>query len=102
MDLFLIILLIIACILIIKAKNETEKADKHYNKTLDNLSTELKEVKELRKQEIHNNTVILKENTKITELLKEVADLSVSCPLDSEKLILGKIIELTRDYQSKN
>ncbi len=42
------------------------------------------------------------DNEEQESLLRKVADLSVTYPLDSEKLILAKIKELTRDYQSKN
>ena len=66
------------------------------------LSLKNKELKELRKQEVHNNTILVKENMKLQDLLKDVADRTVACPVDSEKIVLGKIKELVRDYQSKN
>ena len=61
-----------------------------------------KQLKELRKQEVHNNTILIKENMKLQDLLKDVADRTVACPVDSEKIVLNKIKELVRDYQSKN
>lgn len=42
------------------------------------------------------------ENEEIIELLTEIADRAFCCPLDSEKIVLDKIKELVRDYQSKN
>lgn len=66
------------------------------------LSFENKQLKDLRKQEVHNNTILVKENMKLQDLLKDVADRTVDCPLDSEKIVLNKIKELVRDYQSQN
>lgn len=40
-------------------------------------------------------------NDRQAELLTEIADRSVCCPLDNEKIVLNKIKDLTRDYQSK-
>ena len=42
------------------------------------------------------------ENEEIIELLTEIADRAFCCPLDSEKIVLDKIKELVRDYQSEN
>lgn len=66
------------------------------------LSFENKQLKDLRKQEVHNNTILVKENTKLQKLLKDVADRTIACPVDSEKIVLNKIKELVHDYQSKN
>lgn len=66
------------------------------------LSFENKQLKDLRKLDVHNNTILTKENTKLQKLLKDVADRTIACPVDSEKIVLNKIKELVRDYQSKN
>lgn len=42
------------------------------------------------------------ENEEQKDLIAEIFDRAVKCPLGSEKIVLGKIKELTRDYQSKN
>ena len=42
------------------------------------------------------------ENEELRELLTEIADRTIICPLDSEKIVLNKIKELVRDYQSTN
>ena len=42
------------------------------------------------------------ENEELTDLLTEIADRTATCPLDSEKIVLDKIKELVRDYQSEN
>lgn len=65
------------------------------------LSFENKQLKDLRKQEVHNNTILVKENMKLQDLLKDVADRTIACPLNSEKIVLNKIKELTRNYQTK-
>lgn len=41
-------------------------------------------------------------NSEQTELLKQIAELSVTYPVDRSKECLDKIKELTRDYQSEN
>lgn len=66
------------------------------------LSFENKQLKDLRKQDVHNNTILTKENTKLQKLLKDVADRTIACPVNSEKIVLNKIKELVHDYQSKN
>lgn len=48
------------------------------------------------------NTDFRCENEEQQELLRTIADLSVTYPLGSEKIVLGKIKELARDYQSKD
>lgn len=42
------------------------------------------------------------EKEEFRELLTEIADRAFSYPLDSEKIVLNKIKELVRDYQSQN
>lgn len=54
------------------------------------LSFENKQLKDLRKQEVHNNTILVKENTKLQKLLKDVADRTIACPVDSEKIVLNR------------
>jgi len=66
------------------------------------LSNENKELKTLRRQAIHNNTILVNKNRELIQLLTEVADRAFCCPLDSEKIVLDKIKELVRDYQSEN
>lgn len=66
------------------------------------LSNENKELKTLRRQAIHNNTILVDKNRELIQLLTEVADRAFCCPLDSEKIVLDKIKELVRDYQSEN
>lgn len=41
-------------------------------------------------------------NEELRELLTEIADRAFSYPLDSEKIVLDKIKDLTRSYQSEN
>lgn len=70
--------------------------------SLEKAENRIEELKHLRLQEQHNNEVLLKENQQLQQLLTEIADRTICCPLDSEKIVLAKIKELVRDYQSKN
>lgn len=109
MELFLALAVIIILISFMYYKeNVTSKIDKLNSRNVElarqvrDLSFENKQLKDLRKQEVHNNTILTKENTKLQKLLKDVADRTIACPADSEKIVLNKIKELVRDYQSKN
>ena len=65
----------------------------------DRLIGEMEEQAEI----LHEENKDLKfENEEFRELLTEIADRAFSCPLDSEKIVLNKIKELVRDYQSEN
>lgn len=48
------------------------------------------------------NKDLRSKNEELVELLNEIADRAFTCPLDSEKIVLDKIKELVRDYQSEN
>lgn len=82
--------------------DELERRSVELARQVKELSQDNKELKELRKQESHNNTILLNKNKDLTMLLNEIADRAFSCPLDSEKIVLNKIKELVRDYQSAN
>lgn len=69
----------------IKNRNELIKEQKEENHCL---------YEEKKKLEI--------ENEEQKELLAEIAQRAFSCPLDSEKIVLSKIKELVRNYQSQN
>ncbi len=109
MELFLALAVIIILISFMYYKeNVTSKIDKLNSRNVElarqvrDLSFENKQLKDLRKVDVHNNTILTKENTKLQKLLKDVADRTIACPLDSEKIVLNKIKELVRDYQSQN
>lgn len=82
--------------------NESNSRNVELARQVRNLSFENEQLKNLRKQEVPNNTILVKENMKLQDLLKDVADRTIACPLDSKKIVLNKIKELVRDYQSKN
>lgn len=103
----LVILIVLIAFMYYKETLETKIDDlnsRNVNlaRQLRDLSFENKQLKDLRKQEVHNNTILVKEDMKLQDLLKDVADRTIACPLDSEKIVLNKIKELVRDYQSKN
>lgn len=109
MTLFLALVILIVLIAFMYYKETLEtKIDESNSRNVElarqvrNLSFENEQLKNLRKQEVHNNTILVKENMKLQDLLKDVADRTIACPLDSEKIVLNKIKELVRDYQSKN
>ena len=108
MALFLALVILLGLISLMYYKETLEtKIDESNSRNVElarqvrDLSFENKQLKELRKQEVHNNTILDKENMKLQDLLKDVADRTVACPVDSEKIVLNKIKELTRNYQTK-
>lgn len=109
MALFLALVILIVLIAFMYYKETLEtKIDESNSRNVElarqvrDLSFENKQLKDLRKQEVHNNTILVKENMKLQDLLKDVADRTIACPVDSEKIVLNKIKELVRDYQSQN
>ena len=109
MALFLALVILLGLISLMYYKETLEtKIDESNSRNVElarqvrDLSFENKQLKDLRKQEVYNNTILDKENMKLQDLLKDVADRTIACPVDSEKIVLNKIKELVRDYQSKN
>lgn len=109
MALFLALVILIVLIAFMYYKETTAiEIDKSNSRNVElarqvrDLSFENKQLKDLRKLDVHNNTILTKENTKLQKLLKDVADRTIACPVNSEKIVLNKIKELVRDYQSKN
>ena len=109
MALFLALVILLGLISLMYYKETLEtKIDESNSRNVElarqvrDLSFENKQLKDLRKLDVHNNTILTKENTKLQKLLKDVADRTIACPVNSEKIVLNKIKELVRDYQSKN
>lgn len=109
MALFLALVILLGLISLMFYKETLEtKIDESNSRNVElarqvrDLSFENEQLKNLRKQEVHNNTILVKENMKLQDLLKDVADRTIACPVGSEKIVLNKIKELVRDYQSKN
>lgn len=63
---------------------------------------ENKQLKELRLMEVRNNTKILEQNNKKTELIQKIEGLLIGNKYNKADAVLNKIKELVRDYQSKN
>lgn len=82
--------------------DELEQRSVELARQVKELSDEKKELKEIRLISEHNNTVLVKKNQKQDAILKEIAKLSEINTYGNEKVILEKIRELVRDYQSKN
>lgn len=109
MEIFLVLVIVIILVVLMfyreYSKNEIDNLNSrnvNLAKQVRDLNFENKQLKDLRKVDVHNNTILTKENTKLQKLLKDVADRTVACPVDSEKIVLNKIKELVHDYQSKN
>lgn len=62
---------------------------------LEKLSDELKIAR-------HNNVILIDKNRKQNKLIEEVSKWATSNTYDNEKVILDKIRDLVRDYQSNN
>ena len=82
--------------------DELEQRSVELSRALDKTDKENKELKEIRLISEHNNTVLVKKNQKQDAILKEIAKLTEINTYGNEKVILEKIRELVRDYQSKN
>lgn len=109
MEIFLVIVIVVILLVLMfyreysKTKiDDLNSRNVNLARQLRDLSFENKQLKDLRKLDVHNNTILTKENTKLQKLLKDVADRTIACPVDSEKIVLNKIKELVRDYQSQN
>ncbi len=50
----------------------------------------------------HNNVNLISKNRKQNKLIEEIIKLATSNTYDNEKVILDKIRDLVRDYQSNN
>ena len=100
-----VVLIIIIFFIKLKQRNdliEQEGLLKARAKALRDAENKIEDLKHLRLQDQNNNITILNENVKLQNLLTEIADRAVTCPLGSEKIVLAKIKDLTRDYQSEN
>lgn len=60
------------------------------------LSEENNQLRDLRVQEVHNNTVLLEKNTELTKILSNIKELSESNNYGKAEIILAKINDLVR------
>ena len=60
------------------------------------LSEENNQLRDLRVQEVHNNTVLLEKNTELTKILSNIKELSESKNYGKAEIILAKINDLVR------
>ncbi len=67
--------------------------------TLARTANKLKEKNEITE---HNNTILLEKNRQLKKLVNNIAELATSNNYNREDVILAKIRDLVRDYQSKN
>ena len=60
------------------------------------LSEENNQLRDLRVQEVHNNTVLLEKNTELKKILSNIKELSESNNYGKAEIILAKINDLVR------
>lgn len=79
-----------------KAYDELSKRNVELARQVRDLSTDNKELRELREEAVHNNTILIEKNNELTKTNKAVYKLATSNTYDNEKIILRKIKELVQ------
>lgn len=82
-----------------KENNTLVRASRQALKNAEDKAEQLKKGKDITE---HNNLILLQENKKLARLLNNIAELATSNNYNREDVILAKIRDLVRDYQSKN
>lgn len=82
----------------LKSKKENQYLLKARAKALRESEDRVEKLTNLRKQDLHNNYILLEENRMLVKLLSEIHRLSVVHLIGYEKVTLEKIKELTRGY----
>ena len=98
----LIIGMFIIALISVDTINESESLVRASRKSLKESEDKVEDLNEENKYLHEENKDLRFENEELRELLTEIADRSITRPLDSEKIVLDKIKELVRDYQSEN
>ena len=82
-----------------KENNALARASRQALKNAEDKAKQLKKEKDIAD---HNNLILLQENKKLARLLINIEELATSNSYNREDVILAKIRDLVRDYQSKN
>ena len=64
-------------------------------------SEEIQRLQELRNQDLHNNTILINENTKLIQIIDRVEALASQNRYNNEKVILDKIKEVIQSRKTK-
>ena len=64
-------------------------------------SEEIQRLQELRNQDLHNNTILINENTKLIQIIDRVEVLASQNRYNNEKVILDKIKEVIQSRKTK-
>ena len=64
-------------------------------------SEEVQKLQELRNQDLHNNTILINENTKLIQIIDRVEVLASQNRYNNEKVILDKIKEVIQSLKTK-
>ena len=79
-----------------KVYDELNKRNVELARQVRDLSEENNQLRDLRVQEVHNNTVLLEKNTELTKILSNIKELSESNNYGKAEIILAKINDLVR------
>lgn len=82
-------------------REKVNKIDKLEKRSVE-LARQIRDLNQENEYLYEENRDLRFENEELRNLLTEIADRSVTYPLDSEKIVLNKIKELVREYQSTN
>lgn len=102
MDIVTLILLLIAILLIILAKNKTDEANEKAQRTIELQNQEIEDLKRLRLQEVHNNTVLVNENRELIKAVKELDKLSKTQQCNSVKNLQNKMQSIIKELFANN
>lgn len=76
--------------------NASRKSLAEAESRVEELTFDCKELREIRKELVHNNTILVSKNSELTKALKEIEELATSNNYGNEKVILDKIREAIR------
>lgn len=85
-----------------KRKKELQSLVNSSRKSLAEAEERVCKISEELKIARHNNVILIGKNRKQNKLIEEITKLATSNIYDNEKVILDKIRDLVRDYQSNN
>lgn len=100
METTMLILLLIANLLIIRAKNKTEEASKKMQATIKQYEMEKNNLKHLKLQEEHNNEVLLNRNRQLEKAIKSFEELSKEEHFNSIENLVNKMKSILETAKS--
>ena len=83
-------------------KTKKDRRISNLNKMIENRDETIDKLRKDKDYLRQKNKDLRFEQEETKELLSDILDRAVTCPLGNEKIALDKIKELVRDYQSQN